>query len=222
MARLARTVAEGYPHHVTQRGNYRQTVFETDGDYLRYLEWLKEYGKKYGVTLWAYCLMPNHVHFVCVPEKEDSLARTFNTLHMRYSQYVNRRRSVKGHLWQGRFYSTILDEGHLFEAVRYVETNPVRAGIVKEAEDYRWSSAREHIARATEGVVSGECYLVQQIGNWRKYLRDRVNEVLTDDLRKCSRSGRPCGSDAFLKKLEKTFGRRLRALPRGRPRKEEK
>jgi len=222
MVRLARAVAIGYPHHVTQRGNYRQTVFETDTDYLQYLEWLKEYCAKYDVVLWAYCLMTNHVHFICVPERDDSLARTFNSLHMRYSQYVNRRRRVKGHLWQGRFYSTILDEAHLYEAVRYVETNPVRGGIVGEAEDYRWSSAREHVEGTSSSILSGGCYLVSQISSWRKYLGERVNERLRDEVRKCSLAGRPCGDETFIKRLERAFGRPLKALPRGRPRKSEK
>ncbi len=219
MVRLARAVAIGYPHHVTQRGNYRQAVFETDTDYLQYLEWLKEYCEKYGVALWAYCLMTNHVHFICVPERDDSLARTFNSLHMRYSQYMNRRRRINGHLWQGRFYSTILDEAHLYEAVRYVETNPVRSGIVGEAENYRWSSAREHVDGASVGILSRGCYLVSQITNWRRYLRERADERLRDDIRKCSLAGHPCGDETFIKKLERAFGRPLKALPRGRPRK---
>jgi len=161
MPRIARAVAKGYPHHITQRGNYRQIVFEADADYMQYLEWLKEYSNKYALAIWAYCLMGNHVHFVCVPGENDSLARTFNTLHMRYSQYVNRRRKTGGHLWQGRFYSTILDETHVYAAVRYVENNPVRAGIVSMAEDYRWSSAWEHIERSVDGIVSRGCYLLE-------------------------------------------------------------
>ena len=110
MLRIARTVASGLPHHITQRGNYRQVIFETDRDYLQYREWLKEYSGKYALEIWAYCFMNNHVHFIGVPAREDSLARTFNLLHMRYSQYLNRRRKMGGHVWQGRFYSSILDE----------------------------------------------------------------------------------------------------------------
>ncbi|WP_419470087.1 transposase [Candidatus Kuenenia sp.] len=110
---MASTVASGYPHHVTQRGNYQQPVFEDESDFRQYLQWLQEYSTKYPLKIWAYCLMTNHVHFVCVPEKEDLLARTFNTLHMRYSQYFNQKRKLKVHLWQGRFYSCILDERHL-------------------------------------------------------------------------------------------------------------
>ncbi|HHT9117847.1 MAG TPA: transposase [Candidatus Hypogeohydataceae bacterium YC38] len=110
MPRIARAVAPDYPHHVTQRGNYQQTVFEDKEDRMQYLYWLKEYSRKYDLRIWAYCLMSNHVHFICVPGNADSLSKTFNTLHMRYSQHINRKKGMKGHLWQGRFFSCILDE----------------------------------------------------------------------------------------------------------------
>ena len=124
MPRIARAIAVNYPHHVTQRGNYQHPVFDENNDFKQYLYWLKEYSRKYGLKIWSYCLMTNHVHFVCVPEEETSLSKTFNALHMRYSQYLNTKRGKKGHLWQGRFYSSILDERHLYAAVRYVENEP--------------------------------------------------------------------------------------------------
>lgn len=123
MPRIARAVAVGFPHHITQRGNYRQTVFEKNDDYSVYLDWLKNYSDKYSLKIWAYCLMSNHVHFVVVPQENDSMARTFNTLHMRYSQYMNKKHEAAGHLWQGRFYSCVLDERHLYACMRYVENN---------------------------------------------------------------------------------------------------
>lgn len=219
MPRIARVVAKGHPHHVTQRGNYRQLVFEEDSDYLQYLEWLKDYGNKYSLKIWAYCLMSNHVHFVCVPEQEDSLARTFNSLHMRYSQYFNQKKRLKGHLWQGRFYSCILDEKHLYAAVRYVENNPVRAGIVRNPYRYTWSSAKSHINREKDSVLSQDCFLEKEIEDWSEYLREKDDEQIIGNIRKSSMTGRPCGDDRFVKKLERLFGRRLRALPWGRPRK---
>ena len=103
MPRVARIVAPGYPHHITQRGNYAQEVFPEDSDRQQYLEWIAEYSKKHEVSLLGYCLMGNHVHFIAVPRKDDSLAKTFNAAHMRYSQYINKKRNVRGHLWQGRF-----------------------------------------------------------------------------------------------------------------------
>jgi len=219
MSRIARVVAKGYPHYITQRGNYRQQVFEEDGDYVQYLEWFKYYSKKYSLDIWAYCLMTNHVHFVCVPSKEESLPRTFNMLHMRYAQYINRRKQARGHLWQGRFYSTILDERHLYAAVRYVENNPVRAGIVRKPQRYRWSSASSHINKKRDPILSQGCYLEKEIEDWYEYLKEKEDEQIISNIRKRSIMGRPCGDDRFIKKLEKSFGRRLRALPWGRPRK---
>ena len=191
MPRIARVVAKGYPHHVTQRGNYRQPVFEEENDYIQYLEWLKDYGKNYSLEIWAYCLMSNHVHFVCVPEQEDSLARTFNALHMRYSQYFNQKKKLKGHLWQGRFYSCILDEKHLYAAVRYVENNPVRAGIVRKPQRYKWSSASSHVNSKEDSVLSQDCYLVKGIEDWLEYLRKKENEQIIKNIRKGSMTGRP-------------------------------
>jgi len=102
MPRIARTVAVGYPHHITQRGNYRQTTFACDDDYVQYLQWVSQYSQKYHLKIWAYCLMSNHVHFIVVPIKDSALACTFNTLHMRYAQYLNKKRKVTGHLWQNK------------------------------------------------------------------------------------------------------------------------
>src|SRR5512139_3562363 len=104
MPRIARAVAVGFPHHITQRGNYRQSVFQSDKDYLQYKEWLTQYSTKYALKIWAYCLMSNHLHFVAVPLQGDALAKAFNALHMRYSQYANTKQDNRGHLWQGRFF----------------------------------------------------------------------------------------------------------------------
>jgi putative transposase len=219
MPRIARAVAVGHPHHITQRGNYRQQVFQGDEDYLQYLEWLKSYSRKYSLKIWAYCLMGNHVHFISVPMEPDSLAKTFNTLHMRYSQYFNMRNKANGHLWQGRFYSCVLDERHLYAGIRYLETNPVRAGIVKKAENYKWSSARSHVKGKTDPVLSNDCYLFKKIKDWSAYLKEKEDVSVVDAIRQNTRTGRPCGGDRFAEKIEKLLGRRLAALPRGRPRK---
>jgi len=219
MPRIARAVAVGFPHHITQRGNYRQSVFQSDEDYLQYREWLTQYSKKYGLKIWAYCLMSNHVHYIAVPMEEDALARTFNTVHMRYSQHANTRQNNRGHLWQGRFYSCALDEKHLYAGVRYVENNPVKARVVKKAEHYCWSSARAHVRGEADAVLAEECYLVKKIGDWSRYLGEEKDAVLVEDIRQSTRTGRPCGDDRFMTKLESLLGRRLTALPRGRPRK---
>jgi len=219
MPRIARAVAVGHPHHITQRGNYRQQVFQGDEDYHQYLEWLKSYSTKYSLKIWAYCLMGNHVHFILVPIEPDSLAKTFNTLHMRYSQHFNIRNKATGHLWQGRFYSCLLDERHLYAGIRYVENNPVRAGIVKKAEDYKWSSAKSHVKGKSDPVQSNDCYVLKKIKDWSAYLKEKEDVLLVDAIRKNTRSGRPCGDHLFAQQVEKLLGRRLVALPRGRPRK---
>ena len=218
MPRIARAVAVGFPHHITQRGNYKQTVFDKEEDYRQYLDWLILYRKKYSLKIWAYCLMSNHVHFIAVPMAHDSLAKTFNTLHMRYSQHMNMKKNAIGHLWQGRFFSCALDEKHLYAGIRYVENNPVRAGIVKKADEYKWSSASSHIHTHTDSVLSNDCYLNDAIKDWSSYLKEKEEKSLIDALKKSTRNGRPCGDTRFIQYLERLLGRRLRACPRGRPR----
>jgi len=172
MPRIARIVATGYPHHITQRGNYRQTVFVKDSEYSDYLKWLDEYTKKYKLAILAYCLMPNHVHFAAIPEEKDSLAKTFNACHMRYSQYFNKKNRLTGHLWQGRFYSCILDERHLYAICRYIENNPVRAKLVKKPENWQWSSAKTHLNKETSilSLANITEYIVKKIkGSSLKY-----------------------------------------------------
>jgi len=141
MSRSARIVIPDYPYHITQRGNYRQNVFIDDDDRIKYLSWIDEYSKRYQLSILAFCLMNNHVHFITIPGKEDSLSKVFSIVHMRHSQYLNKRMGKSGHLWQGRFYSCVLDENYLIASLRYVENNPVRAGILKEAWKWKWSSA---------------------------------------------------------------------------------
>jgi putative transposase len=126
MARLPRLVIPGLPHHVTQRGNGRQRTFFEDGDYALYLDLFAAAAEQAHCEVWAYCLMPNHVHAIVVPSDEDGLRRTFGDLHRRYTAYVHARARKTGHLWQGRFGSVAMDEAHLYHALRYVSLNPVR------------------------------------------------------------------------------------------------
>jgi putative transposase len=217
MPRIARAIAIGYPHHITQRGNYRQTVFAEEGDYARYVELLSGFAPKYGLEIWAYCLMPNHVHFVGIPGRQESLSRTFNTVHMLYAQYFNRKRNAIGHLWQGRFFSCVLDERHLYAAVRYVELNPVRGGIVEAPQDYLWCSAKSHITGVADPVLAGRCFLSETVKDWGQYLRQDQDREATDGVIKATKIGRPCGSEDFVRQMEGLLNRRFTALPRGRP-----
>ena len=219
MSRLARSTIIGYPHQVTQRGNYDQPVFEAGADYRRYLDWLQEYAPRYAVDIWAYCLMPNHVHFVCVPKAEGALARAFNTVHMRYAQYFNGKRAVHGHLWRARFMSCVLDDRSVHEEVRFIENNPLRTGLVVQAADYAWSSARSHMTGELDPVLTDGCFSANEVPDWREYLEGRGEEAVIRRVRERLKTGRPAGDAAFVRELEGILGRRLEALPRGRPRK---
>ena len=136
MARLARVVAPGYPHHITQRGNRRQQTFFSDEDYQTYIDLMAEWCAHFNVEIWSYCLMPNHTHLIAVPATSQGLASAIGEAHRRYARMVNFREGWRGYFWQGRFASFILDEHHLLAAARYIEQNPVRAGLVKRAEEY--------------------------------------------------------------------------------------
>lgn len=190
-------------------------VFFSNRDREEYLHLLKEHSEQYAVEFLAYCLMANHVHLVAVPNTEQSLARTIGEAHRRYTRMVNFRQNVRGYLFQGRFFSCPLDERYLLTAVRYVELNPVRAGLVKRAWDYRWSSARYHVGlRKTDALVTDRD-LWGLVSHWRRLLAVEGDGV--EQLRGKTRTGRPCGDEAFVRKTEKRTGRAL--LPRrpGRP-----
>ena len=217
MARIARAVVPGVPHHITHRGNFRQVVFETAEDRKKYLEWLLEYARRYGVEFWAYCLLSNHVHFIAVPRQADSFARTFNQAHMRYAQFVNRRSLRSGHLWQGRFFSCALDEQHAYRAVRYVELNPVRAGLVLRPWEYPWSSARCHALGEVDALVGGASGFRRSIGDWQAYLAEGEGAAWGTTLRKATLAGRPIGTGEFVARVGSLLGRTLSARPRGRP-----
>jgi putative transposase len=180
-------------------------------------DWLAEYCHRFSVDIWAYCLMPNHVHHVCVPRDADPLAKALNTLHMRYSQYFNNKKGHHGHLWQGRFYSSIIDDRHALEAIRYDETNPVCWGLVADAAAYPWSSARGHALAASDPVLQDGCSIVRGAGDWKAYLSAASDAELVEDIRRNMRTGRPCGDKEFVRTLEILLNRSLTARPRGRP-----
>src|SRR4051794_17546370 len=154
MPRAARVVVPGFPHHVTQRGNRRQRTFFREEDYAHYLRLLRFWCAQAGTEVWAWCLMPNHVHLVLVPARKDGLAAALAPVHRRYTWTVNQREGWRGFLWQGRFASSPMDEAHLHACLRYVELNPVRAGLVERAEHWRWSSARAHLGLAADGITA--------------------------------------------------------------------
>lgn len=208
MARLARVVAAGLPHHVTQRGNRRQAVFFGDQDYALYRELLAEGCRAAGVSVWAYCLMPNHVHLILVPHNADGLRAALGEAHRRYTRHVNFRQGWRGYLWQGRFASFPMDEPYLLACARYVELNPVRAGLVRRAKDWRWSSARAHLKGRDDGLVAVDP-LLSLAPDWAGFLRGGLRGDERDAIRACERTGRPLGAPGFVKRLEKRLGRTL-------------
>lgn len=214
MARLARLVIPGLPHHVTQRGNRRQQTFFNDGDYAAYLELMAEWCREEGVEIWSYCLMPNHVHLIAVPKTEDGLRRAIGEAHRRYTRRVNSREQWRGYLWQGRFSSFIMDEPCLLAAARYVELNPVRAKLVQRARAWPWSSARAHLSGRNDRLVS-VAPLLAMANDWKAFLKIPIAEEDLRDLRGHGRTGRPLGSPAFLDRLESLVGRVLKPQKRG-------
>ena len=222
MPRLARNVFPGIPHHITQRGNRREDVFFTDDDRHAYLNWLEEYSKEHQLDVLAYCLVTNHIHLVVVPNTDEGLNRVLKPLHMRYAQRINREKGWKGHLWQGRYFSSPLDDAYLWAAIRYVERNPVRAKMVRKAERYPWSSAAAHCGLRGDGVLARNTKWRKQFDqftNWSAWLAEGEDVDQLSVLRRNIDKGLPCGSERFIKKLEKLTGKVLQYRPQGRPKK---
>lgn len=217
MPRMARVVAPNTPHHVTQRGNRRQTTFFGDADYLHYLQLAAEWCAKAEVECWGYCLMPNHVHLILTPRSEASLRTAIAQLHRRYTRAVNKRERWTGYLWQGRFSSYPMDDAYFIEASRYVGLNPVRAGLVARAEDWPWSSVRAHL-HGRDDALTRTAPLARFVRDMRGFFATDVAEEARRKLRRAAATGRPLGGAEWLKQLEKSAGRTLSEPRRGRPR----
>jgi putative transposase len=223
MPRIARVIAVGFPHHVTQRGNNRAQVFFEDDDRRFYLWTLAEYRCKYGVEIWGYCLMDNHVHFVAVPQAEDSLARCFAGTNLVYTQRVNRRQNRSGRLWQNRFFSCPVEKDeYLWPVLRYIDRNPVRARLARQAWQYPWSSAPHHITGQADPLLSEPEWLTTELRrrHYRSYLREEPEDE-AKEIRRMTATGRPLGSAAYRAILESRLGRTLGPKKAGRPRKDE-
>ena len=203
------------PHHVTQRGNRRQQTFFVEDDYRAYLELMAQQCREEGVAIWAYCLMPNHIHLIAVPETEQGLRRAIGEAHRRYTRRINFRQKWRGYLWQGRFASFVMDEPYLLAAARYVELNPVRAHLVTDAADWPWSSANAHLSASDDALVQ-VAPLLTIIDDWHAFLDVATSEDQLDQLRDHGRTGRPLGDSTFLERLEKLIGRVLRPKKPGR------
>jgi len=209
MPRMARVVIPGIPHHIIQRGNRRQTVFLSDDDREAYLEYLDLYAKPAGISFWGYCLMDNHIHLIAVPEREDSFAEGLSEVHKRYARMMNFRNEWRGHFWESRFKSHPLSERHLYAAIRYVERNPLRAKMVRVAQDYRWSSAKAHVYHAKDKLLDN-IFSADEIKDWASFLATDDDPDDVTLLRKHANTGRPLGGNEFIVRLEVLSGKVLR------------
>ena len=219
MPRIARIIAPGYPHHITQRGNNRAEVFFDDEDRQTYLTILTGYAEKHGLQIWAYCLMPNHVHILAVPDTEASLARGIGLTNQVYTQYLNLKNGHSGRLWQNRFFSCIVEQDkHLWAVARYIECNPVKAGLTKKPEEYLWSSAKAHILGRKDPFLTPDSSWLPS--RKRKVYAEFINmpdQKLDDAIRSSTRTGRPFGSEIFIDRLETLVQQPLRPRKPGRP-----
>ena len=214
MARIARIIAPGIPHHVTQRGNRRMQTFFCDQDYQEYINLMAQWCNRCNVAIWAYCLMPNHVHIIAVPETEGGLRQAIGETHRRYTCMINVREGWRGHLWQGRFTSFPMDERHLLAAVHYVEMNPVRARLAADPLSWRWSSASAHM-RGEDDTLVQVSPMLGIVEDWREFLAVEYGKEELEEVRRNEKTGRPLGEDAFVNKIEKLLGRSLHKQKRG-------
>jgi len=214
MARLARVVIPGVPHLVTQRGNGRARTFFGDEDYAFYRDLLADSCRAAGVEIWAYVLMPSHVHLILTPSDDDGLRRALAPAHRRYAGHIHARRRRTGHFWQGRFGAVAMDEDYLGAALRYVALNPVRARLVARPEDWQWSSARAHLKRRDDRVAT----LAPTFDRYPRFadlLALGPAPELFGRLRRAETIGRPLGGEAFIAELERLTHRTLKPGKRG-------
>lgn len=216
MARLARIIIPGLPHHVTQRGNGRQQTFFEPGDYALYRNLLAKHCAEAGVEIWAWCLMPNHVHLILVPSDTDGIRRALSKVHRIYAGIIHARQQKSGHFWQGRFGSVALDEDYLLNAFLYVGLNPVRARLVKRAGDWPWASTRSYLDGRPDGVTTS-APILGRFPDMAALFDPSAKYDLTafERLRQAESIGRPLGGKAFLEGLEAQTGRTVQPAKRG-------
>src|SRR5215510_12113960 len=195
MSKPDRVVVPGLPHHITHRGNRREEIFREADDYQTYLRLLRKAIERHSVLLWSYSLMPNHVHLVAVPERQESLGKAMRWAHGNYAGYFNARYGTVGHLWEGRFRSSVMDEHHLFNGIRYVERNPVRAGLVQRAEDYSWSSAAARCGLRSDTLISNDLPFLGRIEDWSGWLSGVESQEELRKVRECTERCYPLGSE---------------------------
>jgi putative transposase len=210
MARMRRVMFEGVPFHLTHRGNHKKIVFCNDEERRLYLDLLGRYATQFGMLVWGFCLMDNHVHIIAVGNTPTSIPRALGNAHREFSRKMNRVRGITGHLWANRFFSTMLDEPHLWAAIRYVELNPVRAGVVDDATRYEWSSARVHADLTQDKLLDPDRPFPGPIGGWLQWLKSGLEDETIERLRRNTASGEPTGNGVFVTAIERRLGRSVR------------
>jgi REP-associated tyrosine transposase len=218
MPRPRRVFFPDVPHHLTQRGNHRGRTFISPGDHEAYLRLLSDNARKYSVEVVAYCLMPNHVHLVAIPSTASGIQEVLKAVHGQYAQRINRMLSLKGHLWQGRYFSSPLDSNYFRNAVRYVELNPVRARLAVKAEEYEWSSAAAHCGLRPDVIVDTRprSIVFADVDDWAQWLAAGLPDECLEAVRSRSSRNLPCGSEDFIDELERVAGCALRHRNAGR------
>jgi putative transposase len=228
MPRRSRIFLDNVPLHIVQRGHNRQPCFFADADYLAYLEWLSDAARRTGCQLHAYVLMTNHIHLLLTPGSEQSVARLMVALGRRYVPYVNATYQRSGTLWEGRYKSSLIQsETYLLACMRYIELNPVRAGICPDPALYRWSSYRANaLGEASDGLTPHPLYgsLGPDATQCQTAYRELFNQVLPDktitDIQLALKQTQPLGNHRFFDAIEQATGQRREPKPRGRPRQE--
>lgn len=193
-------------------------MFFSDDDRAVYLRLLGVECDRHGVRIAGYCLLSNHVHVLAIPAAADSMARAFGRAHTGYARWLNVRRGETGHVWQNRYFSCPLDERHQWDALRYVELNPVRAGLVETAEEWRWSSAAAHLGGRNRADLLDLTEWADRWNpaTWRDVLADGPDSAdILERIREATRTGRPVGSAQFIEGLEREAQRPLRPQKRG-------
>ncbi len=200
---MKRITMAGFPHHVIQRGLQGRDTFFIENDYVTYLRIMTECSRQYEVEILAYCLMPDHVHLIAVPQKKNALSGCLRTAHGRYTRYINRRCGNSGQFWQGRYASHLLDDDYLIACARYIEINPVKRDYVNQPEEWLWSSAQAHIFKKEDSLVQGNSLPGRVKTDWQDFLAEERPEEEADLFYLHEKNGHPLGSDVFLSMIEK-------------------